>query len=109
MKIRYRILIIGIVIIATLWLLWSPSIFGQKECNDELMHMQLFNEPIPSGFDCRIWSTWDWIYYNIIERDNTKKIGYPGTGISHYQTMAEHCPELALRQSLGLDLDKMCL
>jgi len=24
------------------------------------------------------------------------------------QTMASHCPELALRQSLGLDLDKMC-
>ena len=109
MKTRYKIVIFSIVIISILLFLQTPSIFGVSECADEIMHKQWFDEIIPSSYDCRTWSNWDWIYYNIIERDDTKRIGYPGTGIPHDQTMAEHCPELALRQSLGLDLDKMCL
>ena len=89
MKTRYKILIIGIIIISIILFLWSPSFFGQPECPSI----------INADGQCRSWSNWNWIYYNIIVRED-----YP-----YKQTMASHCPELALRQSLGLDLDKMCL
>lgn len=34
MKPRYKILIVGIIIISTIWFLQSPSFFGQPECLD---------------------------------------------------------------------------
>lgn len=57
MKNRYKILIIGIVIISVLLFLQAPSIMGQPECNGEIIH---------TDYSCSLWNNWNWIEYELL-------------------------------------------
>lgn len=94
MKTRYKIFIIGIVIITSLMFLQAPSILGQPVCNDG---------------DCDVWTNWDLIYYNIFEPEYIeKKFGYPppcgGYCNQPFQEILDYCDAKEKALEDGIDL-----
>jgi len=72
---RFKILIIGFVIISILLFLRAPLIIGQPECNDEI---------VSTDYDCRLWSNWNWIEIELLHcwELNTGKILWPAAYVN---------------------------